>query len=94
MLQTTNWLWSLIEAGDGDIWVSPGAPILVIIGAIVIFATNLAVASKEVEQVRQEAPERIQQDDIELHPERVAREEKPRSPFDDLDDEQIELHAE
>jgi ABC-type transport system involved in multi-copper enzyme maturation permease subunit len=81
VLQTTNWFWSLIEAADGNVWVSPAAPVLLCIGAVGIFAVNLAIASQEVKQVRQETPDRIRQDEIELHPERLVREEKPRSPF-------------
>lgn len=83
LLQIPNWMWTLIEAGDGDIWATPAAPILVLFGAAVIFLVNLIVAAKEVEEVRQEEPERVRQDDLELHPELAANDERPTSPFDD-----------
>lgn len=82
-LQIPNWMWTLIEAGDGDIWATPGAPVVVLVGAAAIFLVNMIVAAKEVEEVRQEEPERVRQDDLELHPELAPKEEKPTSPFDD-----------
>jgi hypothetical protein len=55
----------------------------VLIGAALIFLVNLIVATKEIEQVRQEAPARVRQDDLELHPELAPKEIKPSSPWDD-----------
>ena len=83
MLQIPNWMWTLIEAGADDIWATPVAPILVLLGAGAIFFVNLIVAAKEVEEVRQEEPERVRQDELELHPELASEEGKPTSPFDD-----------
>ncbi len=83
LLQIPNWMWTLVEAGTGDIWATPLAPILILLGAAAIFLVNLIVAAKEVEEVRQEEPERVRQDDVELHPELAPKEEKPTSPFDD-----------
>jgi hypothetical protein len=83
VLQVTNWLWTLIEAGDSDILTTPSAPALVFLGAAVVLAVNLAVAAREVEQVRQATPQRVVQDELDLHPERAAQPKKPASPFDD-----------
>jgi len=82
-LQVINWFWTLIEAGDGDITATPAVPILVLVGSAVIFLVNLILATREIEEVRQEAPERVRQDDLELHPELAVEEQKPRSPWDD-----------
>ncbi len=82
-LQVINWFWTLLEAGDGDIMATPVVPILVLLGAAVIFLVNLIAAAREVEEVRQEAPHRVRQDDLELHPELAIEERKPTSPWDD-----------
>jgi hypothetical protein len=83
VLQTTDWLWTLIEAGDGNLLATPTAPILVCLGGAVVFVVNLAVAAREVEQVRQATPQRVVQDELALHPERAVQPKKPTSPFDD-----------
>jgi hypothetical protein len=82
-LQVINWFWTLLEAGDGDIMATPAVPILVLLSAAVIFLVNLVAAAREVEEVRQETPERVRQDDLELHPELAVEEKKPKSPWDD-----------
>lgn len=82
-MQVINWFWTLLEAGDGDIMATPAVPILVLAGAAVISLINLILATKEIEETRQEAPERVRQDDLELHPELAVEEQKPKSPWDD-----------
>lgn len=72
-LQATNWLWTLAECLDDDLphEIIAGVPLVTVIvtaGAAVIFFTNVVLASREVEQVRQAAPERVLQDEAELHP--------------------------
>jgi len=83
LLQIPNWMWTLVEAGAGNIWATPAAPILVLLGAATIFLVNLIVAAKEVEAVRQEEPERVRQDEVELHPELAPKEQKQTSPWDE-----------
>ncbi len=81
-LQATNWFWTLYETIDGDIMATPAVPILVSGTALGIFLINLILAAREVEQVRQEEPERVKLDELQLHPEKVAP-PKPTSPFED-----------
>ncbi|MHB0960944.1 MAG: ABC transporter permease [Pirellulaceae bacterium] len=82
-LQAPNWLWTLVEAADGNTSATLPAAILVAVAALLSFGANLVAAAREVEQVRQEAPARVQLDERELHPERVAVEKRPASPFDE-----------
>jgi hypothetical protein len=82
-LQAPNWFWTLIEAGDGDILADPAAPILVMLAAGGIFLINLIFAAREVEQTRQETPERVVQDEQEMHPEKVKTVKEPGSPWDE-----------
>jgi|GEM_PF-254795 len=67
-LQISNWWWTLIEIGmdrsvtsDGTIWV-------LIFVALAVFVLNFILAAKEVEQTRLAAPNRVLQDELELHP--------------------------
>jgi ABC-type transport system involved in multi-copper enzyme maturation permease subunit len=82
-LQASNWFWTLIEAADGNILATPAVPLLVIGGGLGMVLIHLVLVAREVEQVRQEEPERVKRDQQELHPEKHSPEKKPTSPFDD-----------
>ena len=82
-LQATNWFWTLVYAGQGKLLTDPIVPLLVTVFATVMLVVNLVLARREVEQTRQEAPQRVHRDELELHPERFVVEAKPASPFDD-----------
>ena len=84
VFQATNWPWTLGLAADVDpqLMSALGAPVFVVFAAVAIFVVNLIAAAREVEQVRQETPARVLEDDLERHPELVAQ-TSPRSPFDD-----------
>ena len=82
-LQVTNWAWTLIEAGKGDLWSEPLVPIAVYSFAGIIALVNLVLAMHEVEQVRLQTPQRVVDDEIQLHPEKAAPPHRPASPWDD-----------
>lgn len=81
VLQVTNWFWTLGIAVDNPTLLTFGVPVLVGGFAAVVFAINLLVARQEVEQVRQELPERVREDERVLHPERLPV--RPVSPWDE-----------
>lgn len=80
-LEMTNWVWTLSEAWKGNLWNNPVVPIMVCGFAVVMLAINLVLTAAEVEQVRQETPDRVRQDELVLHPER-ARKPVRSSPWD------------
>ena len=80
-LQISNWWWTLYEIwmdraviNDGSIW-------FLMFVACAVFLLNFLLAAKEVEQTRLAAPNRVLQDELELHPPPV----KPvkRGPWDE-----------
>ena len=81
-LQTPNWAWTLSEASRGRLWSDPLALFLVFGGALAVLVINLAVAAREVEQERQETPQRVVQDELERHPERSLVPPATGSPWD------------
>jgi ABC-type transport system involved in multi-copper enzyme maturation permease subunit len=83
-LQIPNWWWTMAETIDGG-KVMAEANFVVLVTALIVMAVNMVVAVKEVEQVRIDAPERVLQDEMELHPERVPVKVVPRDPFADED---------
>ena len=83
VLQAPNWAWTLIETLDGNILADPAVLILVVSAGLAVFFANLLIGREEVEQVREAVPPRVIEDDLVLHPERIAGVSKPRSPFDD-----------
>ncbi len=82
-LQIPNWYWTLGESGSRSPDVPVEAVIAIVALALLLLLINLAVAAREVEQVRQETPVRVQLDKLELRPPRVPAQTPPTSPFDD-----------
>jgi len=82
IVQMTNWIWTLEEAADGNVLLFSSVPIIIYCSAAVVFLLNLLFAIYEVEQVRLATPERVLQDELELHP----QPDEPRvrtSPWDE-----------
>lgn len=82
-LQLTNWIWTMEEAGDGNLTFFSLVPLLLYVAAGVLFLLNLLFTTVEIEQVRQAVPDRILQDERELHPERSPPVKPRRSPWDE-----------
>ena len=82
-LQMTNWFWTLGYAADGKLMGTPLVPLLVTVFALTMLLVHLLLARREVEQVRQQTPERVWQDELERRPELAIAVKKPASPFDD-----------
>lgn len=84
-LQIPNWWWTLAETISWNGTVMAEVNFVVLGVALIVLGVNLIVAAKEVEQVRIDAPERVLQDEMELHPERVPVKVVSRDPFADED---------
>ncbi|MCY2992787.1 MAG: hypothetical protein NTY19_33640, partial [Planctomycetota bacterium] len=82
-LQVTNWFWTLGFAADGKLLGTPLVPLMVTLSALAMLLVNLLLARREVEQVRQQTPERVWQDEVERRPELAIAEKQPVSPFED-----------
>lgn len=61
-LQVSNWAWTLVVAVEGNLWAHPVVPPAIFLLAGGVFLLNLLFAMTEVEQVRQETPERVLQE--------------------------------
>lgn len=79
-LHVTNWVWTLIEIGQGSSNITVEITLLVSVAAACIFLANLIQTSREVEQVRQEAPQRVLEEERLLHSKPAAAIAK--SPWD------------
>lgn len=80
-LHMSNWILTLIEIGRFRL-TNPLEVSLTIAGCgLLVFLANLVLASREVEQVRQVAPLRVREDDLELHPPTAAT-AAVKSPWD------------
>jgi hypothetical protein len=64
--QASNWMWTMVEAADGNLWGTPAAPIAVFVSAVLIFGLNLIFTMYEVEHVRQATPQRVLDDESEM----------------------------
>jgi hypothetical protein len=81
-LQVTNWAWTVTEAMDDTIWGTPTVPLMVYCAAAGVLAVNLFVAMREVEQVRLATPQRVLDDEWQLHPEKAPVPVRHKSPWD------------
>ena len=81
MLQLPNYFWTLYEIAERSNF--GGWELAIIIGSVggAIFLLNLLVAAGEVEHVRQQAPQRVLEDERQLHPQPEQR--KKRNPWDE-----------
>jgi len=82
-LQFSNWFWTLMEIADDNPMAITNAPFLVALAGGVIFVANLLFAMIEVDHVRQETPQRVVEDERQLHPEKFAQPTAKKSPWDD-----------
>jgi hypothetical protein len=65
-LQTMNWLWSLMEAVNGN-WTMWPVVFTAGLAGLCMFALQLVLAAREVEATRMDTPLRVQQDDYHTH---------------------------
>ncbi|QDU92756.1 ABC transporter permease [Lignipirellula cremea] len=79
MMQLPNWLWTIIEVHDESLSAQSVIVGLVLLGGGLAFLVQLALAAREVEATRQAAPQRVLEDEAEMHP---RRESLPSSPWD------------
>ncbi|WP_425616344.1 ABC transporter permease [Anatilimnocola sp. NA78] len=84
LLQVPNWVWTIYKVGENtNIGLSGSwevAPYLLAPVATLVFLFNFLLAAKEVEQTRLVAPQRVRDDDEELHPTTKA---PKRGPWDE-----------
>jgi hypothetical protein len=81
MLQLPNWAWTMEEVlRTGASGAGLGAVLIVAPVGALIFLANFLLLSREVQHVRQAAPQRVVEDELALHPELAAP--KKRSPWE------------
>jgi len=82
LLQLPNWAWTMEEVlRTGAAGTGLGAVTIVAPAGALIFLTNFVLLSREVQHVRQSAPQRVLEDELALHPELAAP--KKRNPWDE-----------
>jgi ABC-type transport system involved in multi-copper enzyme maturation permease subunit len=64
-LQVTNWMWTLVHCLDRGIGAHSEVVAIVVLAALLMLGLNLLLAVREVEHVRDDAPQRVRQDDQE-----------------------------
>jgi len=81
LLQVTNPIWSLLHLADGGL-LTEGYVLIFIVpaAAICILLLNLRNVVRELQAVRIAAPQRVMEDEAELHP---IPEEGPTNPWDE-----------
>jgi hypothetical protein len=83
LIQVTNWSWTLTAIADNDLsgWDNLVYVIVPAI-ALVVFMANMMLAVREIAAQREATPQRVVEDELELHPERAPKPPGPQSPWD------------
>jgi hypothetical protein len=83
LLQASNWVWTLAAIADNDLAGSDLFVYLIVPGvALVVFMANMMLAAREIAAQREETPQRVVEDELELHPEKAPKPAGPQSPWD------------
>ena len=92
-MQAGNWAWTMAEVVDRDIfnygsplggmWMPPPVLVIAPASAMFIFLVNLVFAAREVNQVRQAAPDRVVLDDESMAPAVEPQEHALDQQYDD-----------
>ena len=81
LIQIPNWSWTLYDLGSNGVTPVTAWAAVTVGTAGGRFVLNFLLAADEVQHVRQTAPLRMIEDELELHPATVVR--KKRNPWDD-----------
>lgn len=91
-LQWTNVFWTVYETERGAFWSAtvpigsvacPIVPLLLVVTAVVVLALNLVRVVPEIMAPRVAVPDRVWQDELQLHPEKAPPPPGPTNPWDD-----------
>jgi len=93
IVHTTNWAFTLYECAQNGIFgpvlvTTPGfasyntVGALVVLSSMIIVGLNLLLAADEFAEERQVTPQRVHEDEEELHPELTPDPNAPQSPWD------------
>ena len=82
-LQLGNWAWTLAEVSDSRSGLPLEVPILIFASAGLVFFVNVCLSLAEIKAVREATPDRVIQEEKELHPERFTEKREPANPWSD-----------
>ncbi len=85
LLQVSNVFWTFMEVVDsGSIWQWP--VVLVVLGpmALGVLGVNFVFSARDIVPARAAVPVRVEQDEIQLHPEKAPSAPKRTSPWDEV----------
>jgi ABC-type transport system involved in multi-copper enzyme maturation permease subunit len=83
LLQVPNWAWTMYAIADEDLSGADLAVYAIVPSvAVVIFVINMLFAARELAAEREQTPQRVIEDEIQLHPEKAPKPPGPQSPWD------------
>jgi ABC-type transport system involved in multi-copper enzyme maturation permease subunit len=83
LLQASNWGWTLMAVADNDLTGADQLVYLLVPGvALIVFMANMMLAVREIAAHREATPQRVIEDELELHPEKAPKPAGPQNPWD------------
>jgi hypothetical protein len=85
LLQASNVIWTIAEIVDNNAlsFSDPGLPLLLGLATALVFGVTLYGWAPHVIPPRVAVPPRVQEDELQLHPEKAPPPPPPSSPWDD-----------
>jgi hypothetical protein len=82
-VQTSNWAWTLMAVADNDITGLDNLVYIIVPAvALIAFMANMMLAVREIAAQRETTPQRVLEDELQLHPEKAPKPAGPQSPWD------------
>jgi hypothetical protein len=83
LLQVPNWAWTMYAIADEDLAGTDLAVYAIVpTAAAVIFLLNMVFTAREIAAEREQTPQRVIEDEIQLHPEKAPKSPGPQNPWD------------
>jgi ABC-type transport system involved in multi-copper enzyme maturation permease subunit len=83
LMQVSNWAWTMYAIADEDLaGTDLAAYVIVPSFAAVVFVLNMVFAAREVAAEHEQTPQRVIEDEIQLHPEKAPKPPGPQNPWD------------
>jgi hypothetical protein len=83
LIQAPNWAWTMYAIADDSLTGVDLAVYAIVPGvAFVVFLMNMALAAREIAAERIQTPERVIEDELQLHPEKAPKPAGPQNPWD------------
>lgn len=83
LIQVPNWAWTMYAIADNDLTGADNLVYLIVPAvAFIVFFVNMMFTAHEVAAEREQTPQRVIEDELQLHPEKAPKAPGPQNPWE------------